>query len=380
MAFDTTEEQGLFARYRWWIIGGFAVLAVGFFGWRSTRPTPVGVVEVTAGPAERVLAISGRTRPQVTVTILPKLSGQVLKLTKEEGETVQAGELLVQLDAEAPRAAVDEVDSKIAAQRRTLTEAQRNFARAEQLKDRGLTTLRDYDAAKFDLDQAQSELTRLAASRREVSARLRDNTLVSPVSGIVLSRPVDPGQVVSAQTVIYEIAPLANVEVEADVDEQFLGEIREGLKADVLIPGRAKPLAATLHYVSPKVDPRTGGAKVRLRFDDNVTDLRSGLTADINLIIEKRPKAITVARSAILGRDATARVLVVQDGRVLEKKVSFVEWPSERVIVTAGLDAGTQLLAQPRQDLVGAHVAPTTNLASLPRGAAPRGSEARRAL
>ena len=380
MAFDTTEDQGLFARYRWWIIGGFALLAVGFFGWRSTRPTPVGVVEVTAGPAERVLAISGRTRPQVTVTIVPKLAGQVLKLTKEEGETVRAGELLVQLDAEAPRAAVDEVDSKIAAQRRTLAEAQRNFERASQLKDRGLTTLRDFDAAKFDLDQAQSELTRLAASRREVSARLRDNTLVSPVAGIVLSRPVDPGQVVSAQTVIYEIAPLANVEVEADVDEQFLGEIREGLKADVLIPGRAKPLAATLNYVSPKVDPRTGGAKVRLRFDENVTDLRSGLTADINLIVEKRPQAITVARSAILGRDATARVLVVQDGRVLEKKVSFVEWPSERVIVTAGLDAGTQLLAQPRPDLVGAHVAPTTNLASLPRGAAPRGSEARRAL
>jgi hypothetical protein len=73
-------------------------------------------------------------------------------------------------------------------------------------------------------------------------------------------------------------------------------------------------------------------------------------------------------------------VLVVQDGRVLEKKVSFVEWPSERVIVTEGLDAGTQLLAQPRPDLIGAHVAPTTNLASLPRGAAPRGSEARRAL
>ena len=120
MAFDTTEDQGLFARYRWWIIGGFALLAVAFVGYRSTRPTPVGVVEVTAGPAERVLAISGRTRPQVTVTIVPKLAGQVLKLTKEEGETVRAGELLVQLDAEAPRAAVDEVDSKIAAQRRTL--------------------------------------------------------------------------------------------------------------------------------------------------------------------------------------------------------------------------------------------------------------------
>jgi HlyD family secretion protein len=380
MAFDTSDQTGLFSRYRWYIVGAVA-LALAVFAWqRATRPTPVGVVEVTAGPAERILAITGRTRPQVTVNIVPKAGGQILRLTKEEGESVQAGELLVQLDAEAPRAAVDEADSKIAAQTRALAEARRNFERASQLKDRGLATLKEFDTARFDLDQAQSELVRLQATRREVGARLRDNTITSPVAGVVLSRPVDTGQVVTTNSVIYEIAPLADVEVEADVDEQFLAEIREGLKADVLVAGRGDALPATLTYVSPKVDPRTGGAKVRLRFDERVDGLRSGLTADVNLIIERRPEAITVARSAILGRDRSARVLLVEDGRVVEKQVSFIEWPSERVIVTAGLEPGQKLLAQPRADLVGEHVAPTTNLASLPRGQSPRGSEARRAL
>lgn len=380
MAFETQERNGFFARYRWYIVGALA-LAVAVFGWqRATRPTPVGVVEVSSGPAERVLAITGRTRPQVTVNIVPKTGGQILRLTKEEGETVQAGELLVQLDAEAPRAAVDEVDSKIAAQTRALAEARRNFERIAQLKDRGLATLKEYDTARFELDQAQAELVRLNATRREAGARLRDNTLTAPVAGVVLSRPVDTGQVVTTNTVIYEIAPLADVEVEAEVDEQFLTEVREGLKADVLVAGRSAPLSATLTYVSPKVDPRTGGAKVRLRFDERVEGLRSGLTADINLIVERRAEAITVPRSAILGRERGARVLVVENGRVAEKPVRFIEWPSEKVIVTAGLAPGQRLLAQPRPDLVGEHVAPTTNLASLPRGNAPRGSEARRAL
>lgn len=380
MAFDTADQRGFFSRYRWYIVGALA-LAMAVLGWhRATRPTPVGVVEVTSGPAERILAITGRTRPQVTVNIVPKVGGQILRLTKEEGETVQAGELLVQLDAEAPRAAVDEADSKIAAQTRALAEAQRNFERVAQLKDRGLATLKEFDTARFELDQAQAELVRLSAMRREVGARLRDNTITSPVTGVVLARPVDPGQVVTTNTVIYEIAPLADVEVEADVDEQFLGEIREGLKADVLVAGRRAPLPATLTYVSPKVDPRTGGAKVRLRFDEPVDGLRSGLTADINLIVERRDAAITVARSAILGRERAARVLVVDGGRVVEQPVSFIEWPSEKVIVTSGLEPGQRLLAQPRPDLVGERVAPTTNLAALPRGQAPRGSEARRAL
>jgi membrane fusion protein, multidrug efflux system len=379
MAFDT-PNNGFFARYRWWIVGASALVIAALMWQRATRPTPVGVVEVTAGPAERVLAITGRTRPQVTVNIVPKQGGQILRLTKEEGQTVQAGDVLVQLDAEAPRAAVDEVDSKIAAQTRALAEARRNFERIDQLKNRGLATVKEFDTARFDLDQAQAELVRLNATRREVGARLRDNTITAPVAGVVLSRPVDPGQVVTTSTVIYEIAPLADVEVEADVDEQFLAEVREGLKADILVAGRPAPFAATLTYVSPKVDPRTGGAKVRLRFDAPVANLRSGLTADINLIVEKRPQAITVARSAILGRDTSARVLVVDGARVIERPVSFIEWPSEKVIVTAGLEPGQQLLAQPRPDLIGEHVAPTTNLASVPAGERPRGSEARRAL
>ncbi|MFO1427044.1 MAG: efflux RND transporter periplasmic adaptor subunit [Steroidobacteraceae bacterium] len=380
MAFDTAEDRGLLARYRWYFLAAAGAAAVAWMGYRAWRPIPVGVVEARQGPAERVLAITGRTRPQVTVTIVPKVGGQIVRLAKEEGQAVRAGELLVQLDADAPRAAVEEAQSKIAAQERAVQEAGRNHDRVAQLRERGLATVKEFEQARFDLDQARAELQRLQASRREVSAKLADATIVAPVSGVVLARPVDPGQVVAAQTVIYEIAPLADVEVEADVDEQFLAEVHEGLQADVLVAGRAEPVAATLYYVSPKVDPRTGGAKVRLRFDQRVEGLRSGLTADVNLVVERRDRAITVARSAILGREATARVQVVERGVVQERKVRFLEWPSDRVIVLAGLAPGQQLLAQPRPDLIGQRVEPTTDLAHLPRGRQPRGSDARRAL
>ena len=85
MAFDTAENTGFFARYKVYFLAA-TVVAVALFYWqRSTRPLPVGMVEAKAGPAERVLAITGRTRPQVTVTIVPKVAGQIVRLTKEEG-------------------------------------------------------------------------------------------------------------------------------------------------------------------------------------------------------------------------------------------------------------------------------------------------------
>jgi RND family efflux transporter MFP subunit len=311
-----------------------------------------------------VLAITGRTRPQVTVTIVSEVPGQIVRLTKEEGDSVAAGELLVRLDAAASRAAVEQVDSALAAQRRSLAEAERNLARLTELKSRGLATIKEFDQANFELDQARVEAQRLGATRREAAARLAEATIAAPVAGVVLARPVDAGQVVSSQTVIYEIAPLAGVEVETDVDERYLGEIRAGTEADVLIAGRADPLRATVNYIAPKVDPRTGGAKVRLRLADGPNDLRAGLTADVNLIVERRSMALTVSRSAILGRDASARALVVRDGRVVEQPIKFLEWPSERVIVSDGLSPGDVLLTQPRVDLIGKRVRAVSGLAA----------------
>jgi RND family efflux transporter MFP subunit len=379
MAFDE-EKPGFLTRFRYPLL---AVLVVGFAGYyfyRSSQPLPVGVVEAREGPAERVLAVSGRTRPQVTVTVAPKIPGQILRLTKAEGDSVVAGELLVELEASAPRAALDEAAARITLQQRAVAETERNYSRIEQLKQQGLATIKEFDDARFALDQARLELRSLEATRREVAARLRDSSLRAPVTGVVLARPVDPGQVVGAQSVIYEIAPLSDVEIEADIDEQYLADIAVGQQAEVKIAGQDSVVKARLYYVSPKVDPRTGGAKVRLELAEQPAGLRSGLTADVNLIIERREQALTVARSAILGRDGTGRVLRVRNGEVEVSPIEFIEWPSERVIVLSGVAAGEQLLASPRPDLVGERVLPTTDLASLPAGQRPRGSEARKAL
>jgi HlyD family secretion protein len=379
MAFDE-PQLGFLTRYRYWLLAIGAVLLVGGYVYRSSRPEPVLTTQVVSGPAERVLAVSGRTRPQVTVSIAPKSAGQIVKLTKEEGDAVRAGEVLVQLEADAPRAALDEAAAKIVLQQRAVAETERSYRRIEQLRSQGLATVKEFDTAKFELDQARLTLASLEAIRREASARLRDNTLTAPVSGVVLARPVDTGQVVSAQTVIYEIAPLADVEVEADVDEQYLTEVRSGQTADVMIAGVAKPIPATLYYVSPKVDQRTGGAKIRLRLAEQPAGLRAGLTADVNLIVERRETALTLPRSAILGRGTDAKVLLVDEGRVAERPVQFLDWPSERVIVLQGLKGDEQLLASPRADLIGERVVAANDPADIPSIERPRGSDARRAL
>src|SRR5688572_11936338 len=113
-----------------WLLASVALVAVALLAWRMLRPAEVLVVPLAEQHAERILAITGRTRPKVTVTVLPKVGGQVLSLSKEEGDVVVKGELLVQLDSDAPQAAVEQARSAVAAQERVLTQAERDYERA----------------------------------------------------------------------------------------------------------------------------------------------------------------------------------------------------------------------------------------------------------
>jgi hypothetical protein len=89
---------------------------------------------------------------------------------------------------------------------------------------------------------------------------------------------------------------------------------------------------------------------------------------------------LTLPRSAILGRGTDAKVLLVDEGRVAERPVQFLDWPSERVIVLQGLKGDEQLLASPRADLIGERVVAANDPADIPSIERPRGSDARRAL
>jgi len=165
---------------------------------------------------------------------------------------------------------------------------------------------------------------------------------------VILERPVDPGQTVGLESIIYQLADLSSPEVTLEVDEIYAAEIRPGMEAMVSFPGQTRQLRATVAHVEPRVDPATGGRDVRLRLIDAAIDAPSGLTVTVNLVIEKRERAISVPRSAIIQSSSMAKVRIVgTDDVVIERPIGFVDWPAEKVIVTNGLKAGERILSAP---------------------------------
>ena len=327
------------------LLGALLLLAIAV-GLLLPRDKEVDTIRVEAGPAQRLLAVNGRIRPRLQVDIRPALGGELVALPFDVGDRVAAGQVLARIDDAPETAAIAQAQASGQAQQANLAQARRDLSRFEALGQ--FATRREVEQRRLAVEEGERELSRRVASVAQ-ARELRDRRVLrAPFAGVILERPVDPGQTVGVESVLYRLADLSNPEVTVEVDEIYAAEIRPGMEALVSLPGGQRRTGAVVAHIEPRVDPATGARDVRLRLADAAIDAPSGLTVTVNLVIEKRERAISVPRSAILGSGSSARVrIVASDGTVQDRRIGFVDWPAETVIVTSGLSRGERILADP---------------------------------
>lgn len=327
----------------------------------SSRPPSVEVGVAGAEDVVRLLAVTGRLRARLANTVQPLVSGTILRLTREEGDVVRRGDVLATLDAQGTQAAIDQASAQLSARRVDVEQRQREVDRLNRLVAAGGIPERDAEQARFALDAARETVRQFEALISESRSRLRDYTLRSPIDGYVLSRPVDPGQNVTPQTVLYEIATGSGAEIEVEVDEQYLGELREGLTARVApLTGERTEYEARVVYIGRRVSETSGAVPVRLAFKGTAPRLPVGLSVDVNLEIARHPRATTVPRAAVAGLGNAPYVMVVRRDTVARQDVTVIDWPSERIVVTRGLEAGDTVVLSPRTVRAGLAIRPRT--------------------
>lgn len=306
----------------------------------------VATIVVRTAPAERILAVNGRIRPRLQVDIRPSLGGELVALPFDVGDRVAAGQILARIDDAPETAAIAEAAASVQTQQATLAQARRELARFEALGQ--FATRRDVEQRRLAVVEGERELSRRRATVVQAGELRERRVLRAPFAGVILERPVDPGQAVGLDSIIYRLADLSSPEISIEVDEIYAAEIRPGMAATISMPGQIRRLNAKVLHVEPRVDPATGARAVRLGLTDAAIDAPSGLTVTANLVIERRTSAISVPRSAIVQSGGGSRVRVVGEDRVVsDRAIGFVDWPAEEVIVTGGLKPGDRILADP---------------------------------
>jgi multidrug efflux pump subunit AcrA (membrane-fusion protein) len=150
-------------------------------------------------------------------------------------------------------------------------------------------------------------------------------------------------------------------EVETDVDETLAGAIKVGMAVRIAPAGmEGKSFTGKVTFVSPRVEPTTGGRTIRFSFEASPKDIPTGLSADVNISVETRQNAIAIPRTSIGDASRAPFVLLVREGKLARQDITFIDWPAERVIVTTGLKPGDQLALDPIK------VAPGTAVTAIP--------------
>jgi len=336
----------MFKRRYMYVAAALAVAVAGFAFIRGNGEKPVETYITVLGEAQRVLAVNGRIRPRLNIEVRPQLSGRLEMLAFNVGDRVEKGDVLARIDDAPESAAIDEARAAVETQQATLAQARRELARYEALGD--FASQRDVEERRLAVVEGERELNRRRASVTQASELRERRILRAPFAGVILERPVDPGQTVGTESVIYRLADLSAPEVTAEVDEIYAAEIHPEMEALVSLSGHAVALPADVVHIEPRVDPATGARDVRLGLREAIADAPAGLTVTVNLIVEKRAQAVSIPRRSIVLENGAAQVRIVgADGVVQARAITFIDWPAERVIVTSGLKAGERMLVDP---------------------------------
>lgn len=332
---------------RWGVIGLLGASAVGYAlierPWQE-KPRDVPVEIVSAGPVSQVLAVNGRVAARTSVSVRAAVSAQVLKVEVSEGQKVETGDVLLVLDTAIIDAQVEQASAALEAQIAQQSQAQATVDRSRALGSSSpRATLED---AEFKLATAKQETARLEAALRQVQRQLAEYTIRAPMSGVVLSRDVDIGQLVDLQNELFVIADISDVIVETDIDELYSSHVKEGLKALLKPVGASVAQPGSVVFAAPRVDSVTGGRRIKIGFDEPAS-LPVGLTVNANVIVNEVASALSLPRRAIIANGAQSHVLVLEDGVAMERQIRFGDWPSERVIINDGVREGEIVILDP---------------------------------
>ena len=281
---------------------------------------------------------SGLIEAISSVEIKSKASGEILFLGAEVGDFIEKGSMLSQIDQRTPKNILDQSKSDLTASNVRLENAEAQFIRGKQLHDKGSISDKDFEDIQEGFAQAKSTLVRTQVTYENAKIALDDTIVRSPVSGTVISRPVEVGQVISSPTqavgggtVLMTMADLSKVRVRALVDEIDVGKVSIGQKVSIKVAAyRDKEFFGTVSKIEPKarVEQNVTTFPVLIDIDNKENLLLLGMNTDVVIDVLNKEVALSTPSMSLRTRkdiySAASIINIPTDSvdKFLEGKVS----------------------------------------------------------
>jgi RND family efflux transporter MFP subunit len=407
------SERGSGGRRGLWITLVLLLAALAGGGWYWTTQLQAATVKVASaavktgpgGGAGAVLDASGYVTARRRATVSSKVTGKVVEIFVEEGQSVREGQVLARLDDSQTRAELAFAQAQLAASRKSfaedqarLREAELNLQRRERLLADGVVGRAEVDTAQAEADSLKARIayTQQQVAVAEAQVRLREtdlNDMVvrAPFSGVAISKDAQPGEMISpvsagggfTRTGIGTIVDMSSLEIEVDVNESFINRVRPGQKVTAVLDAYPDwSIPAHVITTVPSADRQKATVRVRIGFarpetgggttSSKPSAGRAGSAArertggqkldprilpdmgvKVSFLREEEPKqtsappaTVSVPKVAVKSVDGRTVVFIVKEDRVERRAIRAGREDGDQVEVLSGVSAGERVVIE----------------------------------
>lgn len=307
------------------------------FAQRKVDRIPVSIEEVNKGILSENVFATGTLEASEVLNLVSETQGKIIKIYKEKGDRVAAGELIVKVD-----------DEVIAA---NVLTAEANYAQFQKDVERLTRLLEENAVTKRDLEQATIGLKKAKADLINAQKALSNTNIKAPIAGYINSEKLTVGQFLAGGSSVCEIVNNSKLKLNIKVSEREVYKINPGQSVNVrlaIFPN--KIFTGRVESIAEKADDAMKfNVEIVLENDDQ-THLRSGLYAEVELPV-KNEENIIINKISIVGSMESPVVYVVQNGKAVKRNLIIGQSNDKKVEVLSGLTAGDDIIVSGQLNL-----------------------------
>jgi membrane fusion protein, multidrug efflux system len=348
-------------------------------GGASRPPMPVEFATVTRATVSEQILVVGNLIGAATVEVVPRVNGRLQTVGVKLGDPVREGQVIARVEDNEIREQVRQAEASYKVSEASIRQreadlklAQTNLERSRSLLQRQLLPPQTFDdvearhqAAVAQLDLARAQFEQSKARLDELKITLSNTQILSPVDGFIGKRFLDPGAYASTNAPVVSVVDIRTVRMVANLVERDMRRVPAGTAANVAVdafPGEL--FKGRVSRIAPVFDPATRTAEIEIEVPNPGYRLKPGMYSRVQLTVETRADAVTVPRNALIELDGKTGVFVASapdagragqpsatagttGAKTMMAKFQPVQTgirDGERVEITTGLDAGSQVI------------------------------------
>ena len=355
------------------------IAAIAFYFWKLA-PVKVQTFEVKSSPIQQTVFGTGTLEGKNRLAVSPRETGAICELYADQGDTVKAGTLLVEMDSEdivqqlkvaeaeltVAQAALQRIDAEIRSAKANLEYADSMFKRSEKLLSGNIESRSTYDknrqnmlVAKAELEQAEkhrieaeSTLVKHQAQIAYYKTKLAETRLTAPFNALIVRRNREQGAIVNPGVSIMDIVDTSAIWASVWVDETQIAHLRNGLAADVVF--RTLPQQRFIGKICRlwrETDRETREYKVDIALEKLPPNWTLGQRLEVFIKVSEQKTCVNIPANLVSWKNNQPFVLAVVDGKITERPVKLGIRSQNKVEIVSGLQNDDKIVMQPQKNL-----------------------------